>query len=152
MAMRNAAMAVTLVYLCTMPAAQAQERGRSWMRRLTLVASCAASLWDVQTTAAAIGRGGRETNGFFTDAQGRAQLGRMIGFKVGLCGGMAVAQESKLAGRRSALKDSLWIGANTGLAARFTMSAIHNLGVPAQPETSGAVMAIGGGLRPKVGE
>ena len=67
--------------------------GRHWVRRLTLAASCAASFWDVQTTRAAVARGGREANGFFADANGNPRWGRMIGVKAGLCGAMALVEE-----------------------------------------------------------
>ena len=127
--MRTVVVLLVSLYLCLPAGAQAQQGRQSWARRLTLAASCAASFWDVQTTAAAISRGGRESNGLFTDAVGRPRWGRMIGLKVGMCGMFAVAQESKLAGRSSRLKDNLWTGANTGITTRFIVSAIRNRSV-----------------------
>jgi len=127
--MRTAVLLFIAIYLCSPDLACAQQPRGSWVRRLTLAASCAASFWDVQTTAAAIARGGRESNGLFTDPQGRPQWGRMVGFKVGICGALAVAQESKLLGHTSRLKNNLWIGANTGLTTRFMISSIRNRSV-----------------------
>ena len=124
--MRIVLVLAVISYLYNPALAQAQQARQSWARRLTLAASCAASLWDVQTTAAAISRGGRESNGLFSDPQGRPRWGRMIGLKAGLCGALVVAQESKLAGRRSQFKDNFWTGANAGLTTRFTVSAIRN--------------------------
>ena len=127
--MRTIVVLLAISYLYLPAAAQAQQGRPSWARRLTLAASCAASLWDLQTTAAAVSRGGRESNGLFTDPQGRARWGRMISIKAGMCGALAVAQESRRTGRSSRLKDNLWIGVNTGLTTRFMVSAIRNRSV-----------------------
>ncbi len=127
--MRTAVVLLLGAYLWSPSAVSAQEGRHPLLRRLTLAVSCAASIWDVQTTAAAIARGGRESNGLFTDAQGRPRWGRMIGLKVGMCGVLAVAQETKLMGQDSRFKDNLWIGSNIGLSTRFTVSAIRNLSV-----------------------
>lgn len=107
----------------------AQESPRKWVRRITLAASCATSAWDVQTTAAAIGRGGRESNGLFADPLGRVRWGRMIGFKAGVCGSMIASQELHLFGRRTPTADGIWIGINSGVAARFTIASVKNRAV-----------------------
>lgn len=118
-----------------MPAVSlAEQRPRVWLRRATLAASCAASAWDVQTTASAIARGGRESNNMFTDPLGRVRWGRMIGFKAALCGGMAATQELKpFAGARlwgsQPVKDNIWIGVNTGFTTRFLLASIRNRSV-----------------------
>lgn len=126
--MQTAVVLLGCACICLPSVGQAQG-GHALMRRLSLAASCAASFWDVQTTAAAVARGGRESNGLFADPQGRVRWGRMIGFKAGMCGMLAVAQESKLVRLKSPLKDYFWVGTNTGLAARFTISAIRNRSV-----------------------
>jgi len=116
------------------PSVSHAQRPRIWLRRVTLAASCAASAWDVQTTASAIGRGARESNNMFTDPLGRARWGRMIGFKAAVCGGMAAAQEWKplasprLGGSRP-VKDDVWIGVNTGFTTRFVFASIRNRSV-----------------------
>ena len=128
--MRLVVAAFVLVCLGMPSISHAGQRPRVWLRRITLAASCAASAWDVQTTAGAIGRGGRESNGMFADPLGRPRWGRMVGFKVAMCGGMAAAQEWKpLTGKP--VKDDLWIGINTGLAARFTIASVRNRSVGA---------------------
>src|ERR1041385_9092771 len=93
--MRLVVAVVALIWLGLPCVSHAEQRPKLWLRRVTLAASCAASAWDVQTTASAIGRGGRESSNMFTDPLGRVRWGRMIGFKVALCGGMAAAQEVK---------------------------------------------------------
>jgi hypothetical protein len=107
----------------------AEQSPRQWVRRVTLAASCAASAWDVQTTASAIGRGGRESNGLFADPLGRVRWGRMIGFKAGVCGAMLAGQELRLFGRHTRRKDDIWIGINSGVAARFTIASVKNRAV-----------------------
>jgi hypothetical protein len=132
--MRLLAGMFSLVYLALPSVSWAEQRPRVWLRRITLAASCAASAWDIQTTAAAIGRGGRESNNMFTDPLGRVRWGRMVGLKVALCGGMAAGQEikafkgSQSSGSRS-IKDDVWIGVNTGLAARFVFASVRNRSV-----------------------
>ena len=109
--------------------AAAEQRPRVWLRRITLAAACAASAWDVQSTAAAIGRGGVESNNMFTNPMGRVRWGRMLGIKVAVCGGMAAAQEIKTFGGSRPIKDDLWIGVNSGIAARFAFAAVRNRSV-----------------------
>lgn len=102
----------------------ARAEGRHWLRRATLAASCAASLWDIETTRTAVARGAREANGFFADSAGNPRWGRIIGVKAGLCLGMAAAQEVIL--RQSSVP---WTPLNTGLAGYFTVIALRNRGV-----------------------
>jgi len=132
--MRLFALTFVLVCLGVPSVSHAQQKPRVWLRRVTLAAACAASAWDVQTTVSAIGRGGRESNNMFTDPLGRARWGRIIGFKAALCGGMAAAQEIKPLGSprvwgSSPVKDSVWTGINTGLAARFVFASVRNRSV-----------------------
>ena len=118
-----------LAGLCS--GAHAEERGHL-LRRITLAASCAASLWDYQTTAAAASYGAIEKNGLMADSQGRPRLGLIFGIKAGICAAAAVAQETHLLGRSrsgSRAANRLWTSVNAGLAMRFTGMAIHNLGV-----------------------
>ena len=124
--MRIAVWLFTFVLFGLPSISHAQQSGRTWVRRITLAAACAASAWDIQTTAAAVGRGGREGNGWFADPVGRPRWGRMIGFKAGLCGGLIVSQELRALGRSTPWKDHLWTGLNTGMAARFTFASLKN--------------------------
>jgi len=132
--MRLLAGAFVLVGLALPSVSLAEQRPRVWLRRITLAASCAASAWDIQTTAAAIGRGGRESNNMFTNPLGRVRWGRMVGLKVALCGGMAAGQEfkafngSRFGGSRP-IKEDAWIGVNAGLAARFVFASVRNRSV-----------------------
>src|SRR5437870_5433364 len=107
--MRLVVAAVVFAGLGLPNVAHAQQHPRVWLRRVTLAASCAASAWDVQTTAAAIGRGGHESNNMFSDPMGRVKWGRMVGLKVALCGGMAASQELRRFGRTRPIKDDVWI-------------------------------------------
>jgi hypothetical protein len=127
--MRFAVAAVVFACLGLPHVSHAQTRSRVWLRRATLAASCAASAWDVQTTAAAIGRGGHESNNMFSDPMGRVRWGRMVGFKAALCGGMAASQELRQFGGKRPIKDDVWIGVNTGVAARFTIASVKNRSV-----------------------
>ena len=129
--MRLILTAAALLCLGLPSVAHAGQRPRVWLRRITLAASCAASAWDIQTTAGAIGRGGRESNNLFADSLGRVRWGRMIGFKAALCGGMAAAQEFKPLSKP--IKDDLWIGVNTGFTTRFVFASIRNRSVGGSP-------------------
>jgi hypothetical protein len=124
--LQSAALAVLLLFLLCEPA-DAAGAGR-WLRRITLAAACAASFWDAQTTRAAVARGARERNGVFADAHGRPQWGRMIGFKAGTCGSLAVAQELFFRDNEKA-----WTGLNIGLGSVYSGAAIHNMGVARKP-------------------
>jgi hypothetical protein len=115
---------VIALLVCACVPARPASAGH-WLRRATLAAACAASFWDVQTTRTAIARGAREGNGFFADTAGYPRWGRMIGFKVGVCGGSILAEE--LLFRRS--RDVPWTGLNTGLAAFYSTTAVHNIRV-----------------------
>jgi hypothetical protein len=108
-----------------------QERAstkRTWLRRLTLAGACAASLWDVRTTQSAVASGAYETNALFSDRAGNPRFGRMVGFKLGACAGMGVAQEFGLFGR-ARNSDSGWIAANTSMAGTFAAISIYNKSV-----------------------
>jgi hypothetical protein len=98
--------------------------GRQWLRRITLAASCAASIWDLQTTRTAVARGARESNRLVADAAGNPRWGRMIGLKAGLCVGTAVAQETVW--KTSGVP---WTPLNAGLAGYFSGIALRNRGV-----------------------
>ena len=99
----------------------AMAEGRHWLRRVTLAASCAASLWDAQTTRAAVARGGREGNSLLADSAGNPRWGRIIGIKAGLCLGVAAAQEIVL--KKSEVP---WTPLNAGLAGYFSVIALRN--------------------------
>lgn len=72
---------------------------RTWIRRATLVAGCAASLlFDTLTTQRVAAAGGIEGNRLLSNAQGRPQWGRIVGVKAGLCGVSAILQETHVFG------------------------------------------------------
>ena len=102
----------------------ALAEGGHWLRRATLAASCAASLWDIQTTRTAVARGAREANRLFADSAGNPRWGRIIGLKAGLCLGVAAAQETVL--KKSGAP---WTALNTGLAGYFSVVALRNRAV-----------------------
>ena len=108
-----------------------QERTSSkvkWLRRLTLAGACAASLWDVRSTQSALSAGAFEANPLFTDRNGNARMGRMIGFKLGACAGMGMIQELGLFGKtRNA--DTGWIAANATMAGTWAAIVARNKAV-----------------------
>ncbi len=118
-----------LLFVCLNAGAQELgNRPNVLLRRLTLAASCAASFWDFQTTAAGAAKGMREGNGLFAGANGKPRLGLMFGVKAALCGATFVAEEKNLFGYRNPrFANSLWTGLNTMLAAQFARTAIGNL-------------------------
>ncbi len=120
-----------VVFVCLNGIAQAESRRGVWLRRLTLAASCGTSFLDLQTTRTALSYGARESNRLFTDGRGNAQWGRMIGFKVGQCAAMGVAQELLGRNRSSAATNYAWSAANSALAGRFLSALIHNRRVTA---------------------
>ena len=97
-----------------------------WIRRITLVASCAASLgWDTYTTRRAETAGAIESNPLLANAQGRPQWGRFISLKAGACGASAFAQERwHFQG-----SDWTWTGLNAASAATYTGIGFHNLAI-----------------------
>jgi hypothetical protein len=114
----------------------AQERTsskRTWLRRLTLAGACAASFLDVRSTQSALSNGAVEANPLFADRAGNPRYGRMIGFKLGACAGMGVAQELGLFGRgRNA--DHGWIAANSTMAGTFAAIVARNRAIQASPK------------------
>jgi hypothetical protein len=102
---------------------------KTWVRRATLVASCAASLaFDSLTTRRAVAAGGVESNPVLADAQGHPQWGRIIGLKAGLCGFTAAIEETHVFGTwKSPNADWTWTGINAGTAAAYTFAGFHNL-------------------------
>lgn len=99
------------------------RRGGHWLLRPTLAAACAASAWDAASTRTAIGRRAREANGFLADAAGNPRWGRITGFNVAACAGSLVSEEVFFRRRR---EDRLWTGLDTGLAAYYSIAAVHD--------------------------
>jgi hypothetical protein len=111
---------------------------RTWIRRVTLGASCAASMvFDTWATQRSVSNGGMERNILFAGPNGTPQYGRMIGLKAGFCGVAAVLQETHTFGAFDSPKaDWTWTGVNLGTTSLYTWAAIHNLRLqpsPAQP-------------------
>jgi hypothetical protein len=104
---------------------------RTWIRRATLAASCAASLlFDSVSTQRATAAGGVERNGLFAGPQGNPQWGRIISVKAGLCGASAVLQETHVFGAwQSRNADWTWTGVNLATTSAYTWAGVHNLGV-----------------------
>lgn len=100
--------------------------GGHWARRLTLAASCGTSFWDAYTTRSAIARGALEGNSIFADAKGDPRWGRILGIKLGVCAGTALAQELLFRKKKSPALNGFWIGMNSALTARFTWVALGN--------------------------
>jgi hypothetical protein len=117
------------VLLCIDGLAQAETKRGPWLRRVTLAASCASSLWDLQTTRTAIGYGAQEANPLFVNRGGEPRWSRMVGVKVGLCAGMAVGQELLDRNRRSTAADYAWSSVNVALAIRHSAASRQNLRV-----------------------
>jgi len=101
-------------------------RARVWIRRISLIGSCAASLgWDTYTTRHAENAGAVEGNPLLANAQGHPQWGRFISLKVGMCGASAFVQERW----HSPNSDWTWTGVNAATAAGFTVVGFHNLAI-----------------------
>ena len=107
---------------------------RVWARRITLAASCAASLaFDTLSTHRAVNAGAVEANGLFASPQGRPQWGRMIGVKAALCGTAAVVQETHLfRAWESPGADWTWTGINAGVTGLYSWAGWHNLRIAAR--------------------
>ncbi len=101
-----------------------QNRHLTLVRRLTVVAACAASFWDAATTHTAVQAGALEGNPFLSGTQGKPRWGRMITIKAALCAGTAISQEARVFRNRAA--SYAWIATNTALAANFTALSIRN--------------------------
>jgi hypothetical protein len=129
--MKRLLVAAALV-VCFSAAAHAESKRGPWLRRLTLAALCASSLWDLQTTCIAVGYGAQEANSLFVNRNGDPRWGRMLGVKVGLCTGMAVGQEVLDRSHRSATAEYAWSGVNTAFAIRYSSAAVHNVRVADQ--------------------
>jgi hypothetical protein len=110
-----------------------REHSRStkgvWIRRVTLIAGCAASLaFDTITTRRAAAAGGVEGNGILADSEGRPQWGRVIGLKSGSCAASSVLQETHMFGAwKGPNADPVWTGVNLGITAEYTWAGFHNL-------------------------
>ena len=113
---------------------------RTWIRRITLGASCAASLWfDTMTTQRATTAGAVESNGLFSGSGGNPQYGRMIGLKAGFCGISALLQETHTFGAfQSPKADWTWTGVNLGTTGLYTWAGFHNRAVAASLQPSAA--------------
>jgi hypothetical protein len=123
--MRRLLVAV-MALMCVNGVLQAESSRTSWLRRLTLAASCAASFWDLSTTRTASVRGALESNRYLADSRGNPQWSRIIGIKVGLCAGTGVMQELLQRRRPSNAQAYAWIATNSGVAAAFSAAAVHN--------------------------
>ena len=102
---------------------------RKWVRRVTLVAGCAASLgFDTLSTRHAVANGAVESNGVLAGSQGSPAWGRMIGLKAGLCGASAVFEETHTFRQwDSPAADWTWTGVNAATASAYTWAGFHNL-------------------------
>lgn len=100
-----------------------------WIRRMTLVAGCAASLaFDTLSTRRAVSNGAVESNGLLSNSNGGVAWNRVIGFKAGFCGVSAVLQETHVFGSWNSPKaDWTWTGANAATASVYTWAGFHNL-------------------------
>lgn len=114
------------VLVCVCGAGQAETRPGMWLRRLTMAGACAASFWDLQTTRTAVGYGGVESNRWLADAQGKPRWGRMVGMKIGVCAGTALAQELGARYMKKSSTSYAWAGMNAALTARFVSVALSN--------------------------
>ena len=130
--MKNA-LCVCMAVFCLNAYGQERKEGKEGklgytvLRRVTLVASCAASFWDFQTTVVGAHLGSKEGNGWMTNSKGQPRLGLMLGVKSGMCAAMAVAQEKHILGGLSdGWTNSFWSILNANLATRFTVTAIRN--------------------------
>jgi hypothetical protein len=114
---------------------------RTWIRRATLVAGCAASLaFDTWSTRRAVSNGAVESNGMLAGSQGSPAWGRMIGIKAGVCGVSALLQEThtfKLWDSPTA--DWTWTAANSATASAYTWAGFHNLSLANQLASQPAV-------------
>lgn len=105
-----------LILMTTLPLAQSMLAAgpAKWVRRLTAVGACAASMADLATTRSALAQGrGREGNPLM---QSQA---RLAGFKVGLCGGSLILQEFTK-------HDKAATAVNVGQIGLFGWTAHHN--------------------------
>lgn len=102
---------------------------RIWLRRVTLVAGCAASLvFDTLSTRKATNAGAVETNGLFANSQGQPEWGRMFALKAGVCGASAVLQETHIFRTwETPAADWTWTGINAGTAGVYSRAGWHNL-------------------------
>jgi hypothetical protein len=113
-----------LLVLCLCGSAYPESGGHPWLRRALVAASCAASVWDAQSTNEAVSRGAREGNGFLADASGRPLWGRIAAVKGGLCAGSVLGEI--FWGRKH---ETLGMAVNGTLTGAFAAAAIHNLRV-----------------------
>jgi hypothetical protein len=106
-----------------------QKSHRVWVRRVTFLAACAASLgFDALTTRSAVASGAVEGNPMLAGPQGSPNWGRVIGFKLGFAGVSAVLQETHTFGLwKSPNADWTWTAVNAGTASVYTWAGFHNL-------------------------
>ena len=130
--------AIALSVFSRLPAISQElpRRTTQWVRRVTLIGACAASLWDLQTTSAGVDHGLSEGNSFFAGKDGKPRWGLMIGTKAGLCAGSAVVQELRFT--RSRLQDPAWVGLDSALTGVFVKTSLHNRAVTSQAVQSQA--------------
>src|SRR4051812_45657431 len=82
----------SLILAAPLVGADQERPRRHWLRRITWAAGCAASLWDAQTTVAAVRRGAVEANPWLANGQGAPRWGRIIALKAGTCAGTFVVE------------------------------------------------------------
>ena len=102
---------------------------RTWIRRATLIAGCAASLaFDTLTTRRAVAAGAVETNGILAGSAGQPQWGRVIGLKAAFCGISTAFEETHAFGMwKTPASDWTWTAVNAGTASVYTWAGFHNL-------------------------
>jgi len=105
---------------------------RTWIRRVTFIAACAASIgFDTLSTRHAVSSGAVESNGLLAGPQGAPAWGRMIGIKIGLSAATVVLEETHVFGRwKSPNADWTWTAVNSGTASLYTWAGFHNLDLP----------------------
>ena len=112
---------------CSLMHAQPRLLGKV-LRRATLAASCAASLWDYQTTVAGARYGAVEQNGLLAGSNGRPRLGLMLGMKVGFCGA-AIAMQELRPNKRGRLSNVVATVGNAASATRYLLISLSNISV-----------------------
>lgn len=113
------------------PKEESSSSKRKWIRRVTLAATCAASLaFDSLTTRRAVAAGAMEENGLLSNSQGSPAWGRVLGVKAAACGISTVIEETHTFGVWNSPKsDWTWTAMNVGTASMFTWAGFHNLAV-----------------------
>lgn len=108
------------------PAQRAEGRKHTIIRRLTGVAACGLSMWDMAQSARHTGIGGiTEANGILAGRGGRADIGRMAGIKIGVCVAPLVIGEIGARWHSSALTN-LGLAGGLGSSVVSGMVVLHN--------------------------